>query len=64
MPRLAPENQVKGMAAFCTLSQILPIFNEGWEPNWDEETIKYRIRTYEDGAIRRPSQVISTGAQS
>ena len=44
--------QAKGMAAFCTLSQILPVFNEGWEPDWDEETIKHRIRTYEDGAIQ------------
>ena len=44
--------QARGMTAFCELSHILPVFNGGWEPNWDEETIKHRIRTYEDGAIQ------------
>ena len=40
-------DQVKGMAAFCTLSQILPVFNEGWEPDWDKTTIKHCIHTVE-----------------
>ena len=46
--------QAKGMAAFCALSQILPIFNEGWEPDWltTEDTIKQCIRTFENGAIQ------------
>ena len=46
-------DQAKGMAAFCTISQILPIFNEGWEPDWSttEDTIKQCIRTFEDGSI-------------
>ena len=44
--------QARGMVAFCELSHILPVFNEGWEPNWNEETIKHGIRTFEDGAIQ------------
>jgi hypothetical protein len=45
--------QAKGMAAFCTLSQILPIYNKGWEPDWTDstpkcciETVGYDIRVY------------------
>jgi hypothetical protein len=38
-------DQVKGMAAFCTLSQILPVFNEGWEPDWTDGTPKSCIET-------------------
>ena len=37
--------QAKGMAAFCTLSHILPIFNEGWEPDWTDGTPKSCIET-------------------
>jgi hypothetical protein len=33
------------MAAFCEVSQILPVFNEGWEPDWDRTTIKHCIQT-------------------
>jgi hypothetical protein len=45
--------QARGMVAFCELSHILPVFNEGWEPNWNEETIKHGIRTFEDGAFQQ-----------
>jgi hypothetical protein len=26
------EEQAKGMVAFCEISQIMPVFNEGWAP--------------------------------
>jgi hypothetical protein len=45
-------SQAKGIAAFCEVSHILPIFNEGWEPDWDADTIKQCIRTFENGAIQ------------
>ena len=46
--------QAKGIAAYCELSQILPVFNEGWKPDWSttEDTIKQCIRTFENGAIQ------------
>jgi hypothetical protein len=42
-------DQAKGMAAFCTLSQILPIYNEGWEPQHSYETMKWCIQTSDHG---------------
>jgi hypothetical protein len=39
--------QAKGIVAYCELSQILPVFNEGWEPDWDRTTIKHCIQTVE-----------------
>jgi hypothetical protein len=39
------EEQAKGMAAFCELSQILPIFNEGWNPDWSKNYEKWCIKT-------------------
>jgi hypothetical protein len=39
------EEQAKGMAAFCEASQILPIYNEGWEPDWSTTDDKWFIQT-------------------
>ena len=39
--------QAKGMAAFCTLSQILPAFNEGWESDFGDGKMKWCIKTAE-----------------
>jgi hypothetical protein len=39
------DKQAKGVAAFCELSQILPIFNEGWEPDWNKNYEKWCIKT-------------------
>jgi hypothetical protein len=39
------EEQAKGMVAFCELSQILPIFNEGWNPDWNKNYEKWCIKT-------------------
>jgi phage pi2 protein 07 len=33
--------QAKGIQAFCELSQILPIFNEGWNPDWNKNYEKW-----------------------
>ena len=39
------EEQAKGMVAFCELSQILPIFNQGWNPDWNKNYEKWCIKT-------------------
>jgi hypothetical protein len=39
------EEQAKGIQAFCELSQILPIFNEGWNPDWNKNYEKWCIKT-------------------
>ena len=41
--------QAKGIQAFCELSQILSIFNEGWEPDWNDLNHKWSIRTTDSG---------------
>jgi hypothetical protein len=43
------EKQAKGMVAYCELSQILPVFNEGWEPQHSYETMKWCIQTSDHG---------------
>jgi hypothetical protein len=30
-------DQAKGNAALCELSHILPVYNEGWKPEWEVE---------------------------
>jgi hypothetical protein len=35
------EEQAKGIQAFCELSQILPIFNEGWESDFGDGKMKW-----------------------
>jgi glutamate formiminotransferase len=37
--------QAKGIAAFCELSHILPIFNEGWESDFGDGKMNYIGRT-------------------
>jgi hypothetical protein len=39
--------QAKGIQAFCELSQILPIFNEGWESDFGDGKMKWCIKTAE-----------------
>lgn len=42
-------DQAKGIVAFCELTQLLPAFNEGWEPVWKEEKdIKWCIIRIDD----------------
>jgi hypothetical protein len=45
------EEQAKGMVAFCEISQIMPVFNEGWEPDHSYETMKWCIQTSDHGII-------------
>ena len=41
--------QAEGIVAFCELTQILPVFNEGWEPTWKrEKDIKWCIIRVDD----------------
>ena len=39
--------QAKGLQAFCELSHILPIFNEGWESDFGDGKMKWCIKTAE-----------------
>jgi hypothetical protein len=37
--------QAEAMESFCRLSHIIPVYNEGWTPNWHEKSIKWCIET-------------------
>jgi hypothetical protein len=47
------------MVAFCELSQILPIFNEGWNPDWSKNYEKWCIKTTNLGInVTSPDTII------
>ena len=52
--------QAKGVAAFCELSQILPNYNQGWEPDWNERSAKWCIQTVKNEIKVRSSYYVRT----
>jgi hypothetical protein len=36
-------DEAKGISALCQLSHILPVYNEGWKPDWEAEQKKWCI---------------------
>jgi hypothetical protein len=47
--------QAVGMTALCKISHILPLYNQGWKPDWDREDEKWCIHT-----VRNEHKVSST----
>ena len=39
-------DQAKGIAALCTLSHILPIYNQGWKPDWSTNKDKWYLQRF------------------
>ena len=39
-------DQAKGIAALCELSHILPIYNQGWKPDWSTNKDKWYLQRF------------------
>ena len=45
---LPSREYAKAMLALCKLIQLRNYYNDGWKPNWREESFKYVIRFYDE----------------
>jgi len=42
----ATKEQAEAAIAMAQLSQLMKVYNDGWEPNWSDDEIKYCIEFY------------------
>jgi hypothetical protein len=42
----ANKEQAEAAIAMAQLSQLMKVYNDGWEPNWSDDEIKYCIEFY------------------
>lgn len=48
-----PNKQLaEAMIALCQLIQLRDCYNQGWKPNWSDETIKYEICFYDNEIVK------------
>ena len=43
----------EAMLALCQLIQLRDCYNEGWQPNWENISIKYKIEFYSNEPVTR-----------
>ena len=48
----ATEKQALSALAMAQLSQLMAVYNDDWEPNWNDESIKYIIERKNNNLIK------------
>ena len=50
----------EAMLALCQLLQLREVYNDGWQPNWNDSTNKYCIDVYKNEICRNTYTIINS----